>query len=109
MTSLVVDPIAFMAVSRYSPASLGLTFLIVSDGLSILISDSFPPLSSVFSLSLFLVQNVSRTSGELSRKYTFPINITDWFLMFDSKVVVIFGGPIKKKFKKCFTLQVHKY
>lgn len=96
MGSLVVDPTAFLAVSRYSPASQGSTFVIVSDGLSILISDSFPPLSSEFSLSSFLVQKVSRTLGELSRKYKFPINITDWFLMFDLKVVVIFGGPIER-------------
>lgn len=73
-----------------------------------LISNSFPPLPLVFILSSFLVQKVSRTSGELSRKYRLPINVTDLFLMFDSKLVVIFGGP-EKEFEKCYPLHILEY
>lgn len=46
IASLVNDPTSFIAVSRYSPASTGPTFVIVSDGLSVLVSDSLPLHSS---------------------------------------------------------------
>lgn len=66
MASHVNDPTAFIAVSRYSPASAGLTSVIVSDGLSLLVSNSFPSHSSKSIVLLFLVQKNVFIPGESS-------------------------------------------
>lgn len=93
MASLVYDPTALIAVSWYSPALSGPTFVIVKIGLPVLVSDSFP---SAFSKSIgfsFFVQKKSWIPGESSKIITLPIKFTDLFLMFVSGMISIYGGP----------------
>lgn len=91
ITSLLDSPTEFVAVSWYSPASCGLTLLIISDGSLIVTPESFPPLPGMSSFCLFFVQNTSWSWGDFSLRNTSQFNLTEWASFRLHAILLIFG------------------